>query len=296
MLLEKPSANNMAEGELLFRNPLLTGPKSPVLVEASHYVYHPAWTLFMTHVEPAEVASAKATLWVPKFNLKEDDIRFHYDLAGGALMDLGCYTSSVLMRIFGNVAEACEECIVQPASFDPRCDRAYKAKFRFPGGGYGEIEGDLKAPLQRFFPTIHVVHRPVVVTAAAAEVTVSAGQEVVRTRRIKFTNYVLPSLKHSIEVADEFVIRKIGDAESVVKKWKKSKTVYGYTFREAGVDQSGESYWQTYRYQLEQFVNKVRGRETSQWVEHEASIGTLQMIDMAYTAAKLPLRPSSEYR
>ncbi|KAI1765200.1 oxidoreductase domain-containing protein [Hypoxylon sp. FL1150] len=295
VLLEKPSVNNAAEAEALFKSPLLNGPSAPVLLEAAHYLFHPAWTVFMSYVTPAAVSSAKAVLWVPKWKFAADDIRYRYDLGGGALMDLGAYTASSLARIFGVVAEECEECDTQSGTYDERCDRLYKARYRFPGGAYGEMEGDLKAPLDHMSPDIHVTHKPIVVPNADAGIDVHEGQEVVRTRKIVFKTFVQPAFFHSIQVDDEFVLRKVGDTRGHVKKWTDKKTIKSYTFHEANIDQPGEAHWPTYRYQLEQFVNKVRGREVRQWVHGADSINTMKMIDMAYTTAKLPVRSTSTY-
>ncbi|KAI1098817.1 oxidoreductase domain-containing protein [Jackrogersella minutella] len=295
VLLEKPSVDNAEEAATLFRNPLLDGPKAPVLLEATHYLFHPSWALFMSYVAPADVVSARAELWCPMWLFAADNIRFRYELGGGALMDLGVYTASALIHVFGATAEECEECITQAGSYDSKCDRLFKARYRFPGGGRGEMEGDLKAPLHRLSPDIHVVHRPVVVFSEEAGKEVPGGQEVVRTRKIKFTNFAQPAFFHSIQVDDEFAIRKVGDISGHIKRWTKSKTVKAYTFKEAGIDQEGESHWPTYRYQLEQFVNRVRDREARQWVSGDDSTNTMKMIDMAYTAANLPLRPTSNY-
>ncbi|KAI5926010.1 hypothetical protein F4810DRAFT_619335 [Camillea tinctor] len=320
VLLEKPSVGNAAEARALFRSPLLAsgGPHRtpPVILEAAHFVFHPAWAAFMSFVSPPDVASARATLWVPRWRLGADDIRYRYELAGGALMDLGFYTATAIMRVFGSVAEECIECKTEPGSMDARCDRWFKARYRFPGGDgpnserIGEIEGDFKAPLDRISPDVHVVHRPVVVTDdsgleadISAEVERAGGAakvEVVRIRKVKFTTFVQPTYMHSIEVDDEYQMRQrlegpaaaLQPAVAVLKTWRKSKTTKAYTFRDMGAEQPGEPYWATYRYQLEQFVNRVRGRETRQWFGGEDSINTMRMIDMAYTAAKLPLRVS----
>ncbi|KAI0181590.1 oxidoreductase domain-containing protein [Hypoxylon sp. FL1284] len=295
VLLEKPSTSNTTEAEALFNSPLLKEPSAPVLLEAAHYLFHPAWPIFMSYVTPAAVASARAVLWAPKFKFAADDIRFRYELGGGALLDLGSYTASALARVFGALAEDCEECTTKSGTYDARCDQVYKARYRFPGGVYGEMEGDLKAPYDRFSPDIYVTHKPVVVSGAEAGVDVPDGQELVRTRKLKLTMFVQPAFYHSIQIDDELVLRKIGDASGHVKKWTDSKTRKAYSFREANIDQPGEAHWATYRYQLEQFVNKVRGREVRQWVDGADSINTIKMLDMAYTAAKLPLRPTSTY-
>ncbi|KAI0855624.1 hypothetical protein F4860DRAFT_495807 [Xylaria cubensis] len=307
VLLEKPSVNNSTEAERLFLSPTPGLPRSPslssqpVLLEATHSLFHPAWALFMSHVTPSAVASAKSSLWVPRWFFGDDNIRFNFDLGGGALMDLGAYTASALTHIFDAVAEECVSCetSTHPGT-DPRIDRCFHARYRFPNGGVGEMEGDFKAPLLKFSPEIHVTHKPVVVDAAEVDVKLRQGEEVLRTREIRFTNYVLPSAFHSITVNDQFAVREKGASQgtSPRKSWKKSKTLKAYTWRETGLSgfdtQPSEPHWSTYRNQLEQFVNKVRGRDTPQWIDGKDSVNTMRMIDMAYTAAKLPLRPTCE--
>lgn len=293
-MLEKPSVNNTEEAKALFQHKLLSAPSAPVLLEAAHYLFHPAWTKFLTYITPSEVESAKAVLWVPRWQFSADDIRYRYELGGGALMDLGAYTASSLVHIFGAVAEECEECVTESGSYDAKCDRLYRVKYRFPGGGYGEMQGDLKAPLDHLSPDIHVSHRAVVVPPDVAGIQVPEGHEVRRTRKVKFATFVQPAFMHSISVDDSFELRKIGDAASI-KTWKSNNTIKAYTFRDAGLDQPGEPYWTTYRYQLEQFANKVRRLEVKQWVPGEDSIKTMRMIDMAYTKSGLPLRKTSEY-
>ncbi|KAI8948209.1 hypothetical protein F4801DRAFT_469734 [Xylaria longipes] len=299
VLLEKPSVNNSTEAERLFLSPSsdLPRPSQPVLLEATHDFFHPAWTLFMAHVTPSAVASAKSTLWVPRWLFGPDNIRYNFNLGGGALMDLGAYTASALVHIFGTVAEECISCEAVPrADADPRCDRGYHARYRFPNGGVGEMEGDFRAPLLQLTPEISVTHKPVVVDSAEAVIKIKDTEEVLRTREIRFANYVQPSIWHSITVSDQFVVREIGASAGAAprKSWKQKKTLKAYTWREASIAQPGEAHWSTYRYQLEQFVNKVRGRDTPQWVGGMDSVNTMRMIDMAYTAAKLPLRPTSE--
>jgi hypothetical protein len=123
------------------------------------------------------------------------------------------------------------------------------------------------------------------------------GQEVVRTRHVYFKNFALPTSYHYIQVSDEYVIRNAGDSSttSVIKKWKTSKTAKAYTPKQCGIEQPGEEYYTTWRYMLEQFVNKVRGKKTTtteMWLDAQFSIDVARMIDMAYSAAGLSLRPS----
>jgi hypothetical protein len=52
----------------------------------------------------------------------------------------------------------------------------------------------------------------------------------------------------------------------------------------------------SFRYQLEAFVNRVKGRETAYWIEREDSLSQMKMLDMAYKKSGLGIRPTSKYR
>ncbi|RHZ49506.1 uncharacterized protein CDV56_105587 [Aspergillus thermomutatus] len=81
---------------------------------------------------------------------------------------------------------------------------------------------------------------------------------------------------------------------TVIHKARESKKIY--TFKDAGIDEPSELSWISYRHQLEQFVNRIRGREGSGlWVRNEDSLAQAKMIDMAYEKSGLPLRPTSKF-
>jgi hypothetical protein len=52
----------------------------------------------------------------------------------------------------------------------------------------------------------------------------------------------------------------------------------------------GKSYWSTYRWQLEAFVDAVRGEALAYWIPSEESIIQMETIDAIYRAAELPVR------
>jgi hypothetical protein len=52
----------------------------------------------------------------------------------------------------------------------------------------------------------------------------------------------------------------------------------------------GETYWTTYRYQLEAFVMKVRGLKPPHWIDLEESVEVLGIIGDVYAHAGLPAR------
>ncbi|KAI0449060.1 NAD(P)-binding protein [Xylaria acuta] len=293
VLLEKPSVINAAEAESLFSQPSPT----TVLLEATHSLFHPAFATFMSYLTPGDVVWARSCILAPRGVWPADDMRFNYDLGGGALADMGPYTLGALLKIFGTMPAACEESTMKTHANG--IDESCKARFRFPNGGIGEVYVNLKSSwLEGISPDAEAKMRPAIVNAEYAGVKIHEGQEVVRTRHVYFKNFALPTSYHYIQVSDEYVVRKVGDgsATSAVKRWKASKTVKAYTWKQAGVEQPGEEYYTTWRYMLEQFVNKVRGNETAPgtWLNAQFSINVARMIDMAYSAAGLYLRPSKD--
>lgn len=183
--------------------------------------------------------------------------------------------------------------LTQKGKGDQRIDEAFSAKWRFPNGGVGSIEADLVATsgfwLTSWMPAIRspmceVTHREVTVPETALE-----GKQHVKTRTVTFWNSSLPSFWHRIDVVDDHVIRNVPDGK-VEKKWSEREYVKAYQ------GDVGDASWTSYRHQLEQFVNKVRGRESAGvWIDGDDSVRQMEMIDSAYRKAGLPVRPGSTY-
>lgn len=207
-------------------------------------------------------------------------------------MDVGTYTVMAVRRTLGVEPEECVDANLERRP-PPRekCDGNFRAQFRFPGDVVGEVEGGLRGSnFSLSWPVLTVQHRAVVEAGA------DEGTEVKRTRKVVFVNFMLAPVYHRIEIEDDFVVTKKGSGE-VVRKYAKKEIKKAYTFKEMGVDEPGEIYWSTYRHELEQFVNRIRGREgNGDFIEHENSIGQMRALDMIYEKSGLGLRPTSEYR
>ena len=52
----------------------------------------------------------------------------------------------------------------------------------------------------------------------------------------------------------------------------------------------GETWWTTYRYQLEAFVMKVKGQEPPHWIDLSESVEVMAIVDQVYDKAGLPRR------
>lgn len=212
-------------------------------------------------------------------------------------MDLGTYPMMTLREAFKAEPVECLEADLKrmPKPYE-RCDGMFRAKLRFPNGGFGEIIGGLRGPNFSFsFPTVTVTHHPVVVTDHGEKV--DEGCEVKRTRRVTFTNFLVSPHYHRIDVVNDFVITKKGDDSTVVRKFTKKETKKAYTWQEMGRDLPSEPWQSTYGHMLEQFVNKIKGREGSGiFISHEDSIAQMKALDMVYEKSGLGLRPTSTYR
>ena len=298
VLLEKPATSNAQEAEILHHHRLLNhSSEGPVLMEAFHSRFAPGWQQFLAVLDPPNISHAIAKAIVPSYMASDDDIRFNYSIGGGALLDLGTYPLASIRDAFGAEPEECMDAKMTPMA-PPRekCDHTFYAKFRFPNGGIGEVDGTLRAPKTHFsLPTITVTHKPV----SALEETRKAGDEgaeVSRTRKVTFCNLLWPTIYHYVTVEDKFEIRDAGSS-TVKRQYTKTETKKAYTFREMDPAQNaaGEIHWSTYRYMLEEFVNKIKGRKGSGvFVSHEESIAQSRALDMIYEKSGLGVRPTSK--
>jgi predicted dehydrogenase len=302
VLLEKPSLSNAEEARSLFNHPQLQAPNAPVLVEASHYRFHPAWALFNSQFNKDDIEHVDVRAAVPGGTFSGPDIRFDYDLAGGAAMDLGHYTVSALRGAFGTepteVTEATPRSIYPP--YDQRCDEAMDATYAFPNGGTGHISVDLGARGGYWFPWLTASWPSFRDLAAWIEVTlrpVNLGTEDGLTKSsrkvIKMAQFMSPHAGHSIIITTTttFTDPKSG---KIVKEEKHAETKKAYSWPE-GTKSRGEDWWYTYRYQLEEFVNRVKRREGSgAWIGAEESIKQMELTDRTYERAGMLVRPTSK--
>jgi predicted dehydrogenase len=134
VLCEKPFTANANEAEEVAAAATRTGL---VVMEAFHYRYHPLAQRMREIVESGELGRTQRVETALCFPLpKFSDIRYQYDLAGGATMDVGTYTVHIA-RLLG-----CEEPVVRSAKaklHTADVDRAMRAELAFPSGHTGRV-------------------------------------------------------------------------------------------------------------------------------------------------------------
>jgi predicted dehydrogenase len=134
VLCEKPFTANAAEAREIAD---LAAASDRVVMEAFHYRYHPL-TLRAEQIigsgELGKLQRVEAALCfpLPKFS----DIRYNYPLAGGALMDAGCYAVHMARTFGGSTPEVAS---AHAKLRDPQIDRAMTAELRFAAGHTGQV-------------------------------------------------------------------------------------------------------------------------------------------------------------
>jgi predicted dehydrogenase len=307
VLLEKPATANGEEARHLFRHPILSSPSAPILLEARHYQFHPAWHAFLSLFDPADIEHAYSDTALPGGLMPPDDIRFHYHLAGGALMDFGTYNLSAIRGVFGTEPTSVSSATARlpPKQYDQQCDQAMDAKYVFPNGGTADLHTDLVARVRYtkggswaswLFDgwgdyTAKGIPSIVGVTLREKMGTQEGGGSVTTQKSIVLTQFMGPHQGHSINI-DTISTYRAADGE-VIKTEKNTESKAVYTWPEGkGV---GEKWWPTYRYMLEAFVDRVKGREgNGAWVEGEDSIKQMECIDKTYERAGMVARPTNK--
>jgi predicted dehydrogenase len=138
VLVEKPFAANAVEAAEVAEVAARSGV---VVMEAFHYRYHP----FASRVEQILASGELGTLqhleaadcyWLRNFDANAYD----YELAGGALMDLGCYVVDMLRTFGGPIAEVVS---ARAKLRDAKVDRAMVAEVKFADGHTGTLRCSL---------------------------------------------------------------------------------------------------------------------------------------------------------
>ncbi|HEX4443573.1 MAG TPA: Gfo/Idh/MocA family oxidoreductase [Galbitalea sp.] len=122
------------------------------VMEAFHYRYHPLMGRAIEIVKSGElgdltsVESGFITAGRPR-----DDIRWNLALAGGGLMDVGCYPVHLLRSILGTEPTVRSATAIQG---EPDVDGDMTIELEFPGGIAGRVRSSMMAKSNEVYATI----------------------------------------------------------------------------------------------------------------------------------------------
>lgn len=274
VLLEKPSTDTAEETREMFEYARSQGL---VLLEAFHYRFHPAIHRVKAILDSGELGSikhAEAAMKLGKGFVPDDDIRFRYELGGGIMMDMGCYTLHCLRYLFGanplEVLSATADTMPTSDGSPSKIDAGTTATFAFPGDATGTATCHMRVP-----PTLGIIPA---LPSMPLSVTCEKGE-------LKVFNFVMPTLYHWIEVSV-----KDGKGGKAIKK----RVEKVYKPLNPGV--KGEEWWTTYRYQLEAFVDQVKGRKPATWLSAEDAVSNIKWVENVYAKTGLGSRPKSSFK
>ena len=134
VLCEKPLANNRTEAKQMAQIQKQTGL---ILMEAFHYRYHPLIERSLQILREGEIGDVQEIHTAMCIPLPDrENIRYSYELGGGATMDTGCYAIHKLRTL----ADA-EPVIVSAKAklFSNMVDRSMRAEVRFADGRKGSL-------------------------------------------------------------------------------------------------------------------------------------------------------------
>jgi len=194
------------------------------------------------------------------------------------MMDTGCYLMNCMRYLSSSnpisVISATPTPLKDADISVTKIDRAINATLTFPNDIIGTLYGDMAMPWEYFPPRL---------TKLWVEVKCEGGS-------VELINFVLPMFWHTIRV-----YKKEGATTS-----QRVEKVYKFADAPAPGDETkvlnlGEDWWMTYRYQLEAFVDKIKGRTPQTWVSREDSVTNMEWIEKVYEKAGIGSRPQSEY-
>jgi predicted dehydrogenase len=143
VLCEKPIAANAEEAE---RMAAAAREAGRVLVEAFHWRYHPLAARMIEAIASGELGRVRhLEAWFAFPVLPRSDIRWRWDLGGGAMMDAGCYTVSMVRHLARaekrDGAPDAEPQVTSARAWlrSPQVDRRAEAELRFPDGRTARI-------------------------------------------------------------------------------------------------------------------------------------------------------------
>ncbi|HZT64555.1 MAG TPA: Gfo/Idh/MocA family oxidoreductase [Acidimicrobiales bacterium] len=138
VLCEKPFTANAKEAEAVAARAEGSGL---VVMEAFHWRYHPLAARMLEIIASGEIGPVRHVEAAFCFPLPRwSDIRWQLDLAGGALMDAGCYAVHMVRTLAGSEPEVAR---ATARTRSPGVDRLVQAELAFAEGVTGRVTASM---------------------------------------------------------------------------------------------------------------------------------------------------------
>jgi len=146
VLCEKPLAVTAEQGLTMVQ---AASDNGVLLMEAFMYRFHPQTLWALEQVAEGRIGKVKLVRASFSFNVgsRPHDIRLQAALAGGSLMDVGCYPVNLCRAVYGHTPLAVGARVHTPA--DGEVERYASAVLDFDDGCFGLIDSSLELPTRQ---------------------------------------------------------------------------------------------------------------------------------------------------
>ncbi len=148
VLCEKPLAVTAEQGAAMIEAARANGV---LLMEAFMYRFHPQTIWALEQVHAGRIGTVKLVHSSFSFNIlhppRRQDIRLQAALAGGSLMDVGCYPVNFCRAVYGHPPVAVAARVYLPD--DGEVERSANAVLDFGNGGFGMIDSSFELPTRQ---------------------------------------------------------------------------------------------------------------------------------------------------
>jgi D-xylose 1-dehydrogenase (NADP+, D-xylono-1,5-lactone-forming) len=146
VLCEKPLAVTAEQGMMMVQTASETGM---LLMEAFMYRFHPQIVWALEQVAEGRIGNVKLVRASFAFNVQSrpHDIRLQATLAGGSLMDVGCYPINFCRAVFGRTPVAVGARVYTPT--EGEVERAVSAVLDYGDGCFGLIDSNFELPARQ---------------------------------------------------------------------------------------------------------------------------------------------------
>jgi predicted dehydrogenase len=185
VLAEKPFARNATEAEVVRE---AAHRRGTVVMEGFHYLFHPIIKRMFGLLADGTLGTLQRVEVVMKMpEPKPDDARWNLQLAGGCVMDLGCYGLHVHRQLAGFAGGDPTIVSARGTERSPGVDESFDIDLAFPTGASGWITSSMTA--DRYEMTLRLVGQKG--EAFAHDYLLQYGDD-----RIEITTDAAPTVEH----------------------------------------------------------------------------------------------------
>jgi len=196
-LCEKPLASNAAESRQMVE---AFASRNVPFSEGFMYRFHPQTERIKAIVQEGGIGELRSIASAFSFVARPDEVAMNKSLAGGSLMDIGCYCVNVMRYMTGEEPLA----VIAAAQWGKQSgvDEAISGIFMFPSGVVGHFSSDLRAHTSHMYEIRGSNGR--IIADPAFDLTPDSGTIIRYWHDDAYEEISMPPANHFILMTDDF--------------------------------------------------------------------------------------------